>query len=124
MTCSGHPAHLDQRLPPLALATSRRLVNYGCIAWRRLVKGPLRGFCTDELLALKPWIMQCTALISPCRAWCAPRAKLQDHDSTGRQKSDASGKARCAAVLQWCTASLADRFNRAVIVAIWRAPAP
>jgi hypothetical protein len=94
------------------------------IAWRRLVKGPLRGFCPDELLALKPWIMQCTALISPCRAWCAPRAKLQDHDSTGRQKSDASGKARCAAVLQWCTASLADRFNRAVIVAIWRAPAP
>jgi hypothetical protein len=47
-------------------------------------------------------------------------AKLQV-DSTGRQKSDASGKALYTAVLQWWNRELVDRFSDAVIEAIRRA---
>jgi hypothetical protein len=42
-------------------------------------------------------------------------------DSTGAQKSDASGKAPYTAVLQWWNRELVDRFSDAVIEAIRRA---
>jgi hypothetical protein len=90
------------------------------ISFRPLVKNSLRGFCTVELLPLGLKIIDCPVLVIHGRAWCALPAKLQV-DSTGRQKTDASGKPVYVAVLQWRNREISDGFSNAVISAIRRA---
>jgi hypothetical protein len=90
------------------------------ISWRPLARGALCGFCTVELLPLGLRIIDCPVLVSHGRAWCALPAKIQ-LDNTGRQKTDTAGKPLYAAVLQWRSRELGDRFSAAVISAIRRA---
>lgn len=90
------------------------------VGFQPKIKGPLRGFCTVELLPLGLQIIDCPVLVSHGRAWCALPGKLQV-DSTGRQRTDASGKPLYAAVLQWRNRELSNRFSDAVISAIRRA---
>jgi hypothetical protein len=90
------------------------------ISWRPLTKGSLRGFCTVEIQPLGLRIIDCPVLCSHGRAWCGLPGKLQV-DSTGRQKTDTTGKPLYAAVLQWRSRELGDRFSAAVVSAIRRA---
>lgn len=89
------------------------------IGWRRLVKGPLRGFLTVELWPPGLQVIDCPVLVSNGRAWCALPGKLQV-DSNGRQRTDAAGKPLYTAVLQWCDRAVADRFSAAAISALRR----
>ncbi len=90
------------------------------IEWRPLAKNSLRGFATVEFVPLGLRIIDCPVLVSHGRTWCALPSKLQV-DSSGRQKTDATGKALYVPVLQWRNRALSDRFSTAVVSAIRRA---
>lgn len=85
------------------------------VAWRPYVKGALRGFATIELpIGLR--LVECAVLASNGRAWVnLPAKAVLDRD--GRQKTDANGKPAFAAILEWRSHELSDRFSEVVIAA-------
>jgi len=86
------------------------------VAWRPLVRGALRGFVTVELpIRLK--LVDCPVLVSKGKAWASlPSKPVLDRD--GRQETDFNGKPSYAAILEWRSRELSDRFSQVVITAI------
>jgi hypothetical protein len=89
------------------------------VAWRPFVRGALHGFATVELpIGLK--LVDCPVLVSKGEAWASlPSKPVLDRD--GRQKTDVNGKPAYAAILEWRTRDLADRFAAAVVELVRRA---
>jgi hypothetical protein len=76
----------------------------------------LRGFATVELpIGLK--LVDCPVLVSNGKAWVnLPSKPVLDRD--GLQKTDVRGKPAYAAILEWRSRDLSERFSEAVITAI------
>jgi hypothetical protein len=86
------------------------------IAWRPLAKGALRGFATVELpIGLK--LVDCPVLVSKGKVWASLPSKPV-LDRNGRQKTDVNGRPAYAAILEWRSRELSDRFSQAVVTAI------
>jgi hypothetical protein len=83
------------------------------ISWRLHRKGALRGFACVEL-SIGLQIVDCPVLHSNGRTWVGLPGKPQI-DSTGRQRTDANGKALYTAVLQWKDQAVRDRFSAAIV---------
>lgn len=92
------------------------------IEWRPLPlpKNSLRGFVTVEFMPLGLRVVDYPVLVSAGRPWCALPGKPQI-DTNGRQKTDAAGKPLYAAMAQWRSRELSDRFSTTVVSAIRRA---
>ena len=93
-------------------ASNRQPRTIALIAWRPLVKGALRGFATVELpIGLK--LIDCPVLVSNGKAWVSLPPKPLDRDGT--HKTGANSKPAYAAILEWRTRDLAERFSAAVV---------
>jgi hypothetical protein len=90
------------------------------VSWKPVSKGSLRGFATVELaLGLK--LIDCPVFAGASGAWASlPSKPVLDRE--GRHARP-GGKAQFAAVLEWRSRELADRFSAAV-VALVRAAHP
>ena len=95
---------------PLATRRPRAIT---LVAWHPLVKGGLRGFATVELpIGLK--LIDCPVLVLNGKAWpCLPSKPVLDRD--GKHRTDANSKPVHAAILEWRTRDLAERFSAAVV---------
>jgi hypothetical protein len=125
VTVPAHPSEASLRrgdaylAPALAAGRRLRLVN-----WKRLVKGPSRGFATVTLpngltIADVPVLVGRNG-----GAWATvPGKPLIASDGT--HKRDANGKPTYVAILSWPDKSTSDRFSAAVVDLVLSAhPAP
>jgi hypothetical protein len=91
---------------------TKRPRTIALVAWRPRAKGALRGFMTVKLpFGLK--LVDCPVLVSNEKAWASlPSKPILDR---GRQRTDANDKPAYAAILEWRSRDLADRFSAAVV---------
>jgi hypothetical protein len=119
-TASARPAQLALDAATRAAwgepPATQRPRTIALVAWRPLVKGALRGFATVELpIGLK--LIDCPVLVSNGKA-CASLPSKPVLDRDGRHKLGPDGKPAYAAILEWRSRELSDRFSQVVITAI------
>ncbi len=84
--------------------------------WKPLRKGALRGFLTATLPSGLV-VHEISVLVSNGKAWASPPSKpLLDRD--GRVMVNDAGKRRYAAIIEFATRELRDRWSSAVIDAL------
>jgi hypothetical protein len=97
----------------------RRPRTIAIVAWRPLIKGALRGFTTVQLPSgLK--LIDCPVLVSSGgKVWVSlPSKPVLDRE--GKHKIGPDGKPAYAAVAEWSSRELRDRFSEVVIEAVRR----
>ena len=88
------------------------------LTWRKLVRGPLRGFADYELAvehgrALQ--VFECPVLVGANGPWVALPGKPRLDRDGNVQRNSTSGKPEYVALLKWGNAETRNRFSRAAI---------
>jgi hypothetical protein len=99
-----------------ARPTVQRNIVALVVAWRPRVKSALRGLATVEL-PIGLTIRDVAVFVSKNGPFATLPSKPQI-DKEGRHKTDANGKPAYAAVLEWLSRELSDRFSQVVVAAI------